>query len=128
MVTDGSNGNFEVFGERYPVRRVLDLIGKKWVTIVIYCLSSGKRRFSELYGQIPGISTKVLTQVLRQLEGDGVVTRKVFAEVPPRTEYELTKLGQQLYEPIKHLCQWAVANPRVLARIESNRTKNAKAE
>ncbi|MEM9282429.1 MAG: helix-turn-helix domain-containing protein [Verrucomicrobiota bacterium] len=112
-----------VFGKDFPVRRVLDLISKKWLPIVIYCLSSGKRRFGELHTQIPGISTKVLAEVLKQLETDGLARRKVFPEVPPRTEYELTSLGRKLHEPIKLLCEWALNNPQTLKRIERNRSR-----
>ena len=88
-------------------RQVLDLIADKWTTLVIYLLSSGKHRYGELHKRIEGISQKMLTQTLRQLEDDGLVKRMVYPEVPPRTEYELTPLGETLREPLSALCQWA---------------------
>ena len=119
MVT--KRDDLPIFDAKYPARRVLDLISQRWTPIVIYSLSGGVRRFGEIESQIPGISKKMLAQVLRQLEADGVVTRKVFAEVPPRTEYQLTSLGVKLHEPIRLLCDWALKNGTVLKRIEANR-------
>lgn len=90
-----------------PTRQVLDLIADKWTTLVIYLLAGGKHRYGELHKRIEGISQKMLTQTLRQLEDDGLVNRRVYPEVPPRTEYELTPLGETLREPLSALCQWA---------------------
>ena len=70
-----------------PTRQVLDLIADKWTTLIIYLLASGKHRYGELHKRIEGISQKMLTQTLRQLEDDGLVSRRVYPEVPPRTEY-----------------------------------------
>ncbi|HBE68005.1 MAG TPA: transcriptional regulator [Planctomycetaceae bacterium] len=123
MVTN--KDDLPIYGEDYPARRVLDLIAQRWTAIVIYCLTGGVRRFGELESQIPGISKKVLTDVLRRLEADGVVTRKVYAEVPPRTEYRLTTVGRRLHEPIQMICQWALDNPDVLKKIERNRQRSS---
>ncbi len=84
----------------YPVRRMLDLIGDKWTPVVLYCLSGGVRRFSELHRQIPDISKKMLIQVLRSLETDGFVERTVYPVVPPKTEYQLTAQGRLLHQPV----------------------------
>ena len=78
-----------------PSRQVLDLIANKWTAIIIYCLSQGKKRYSELQREISGISQKMLTQTLRSLERDGMV------------EYSLTPLGETLIEPLCKLCEWA---------------------
>lgn len=116
-----------IFDERYPARRVLTLIGDKWTPIVLYCLSDSVRRFNEMQRQIPDISKKMLIQVLRELEASGVVERKVYRVVPPKTEYRLTPTGRKLHEPVSLLCRWAVDNTAVLDRIEA-RSRASKAK
>jgi DNA-binding HxlR family transcriptional regulator len=111
----------DVFDERYPARRVLNLIGDKWTPIVLYCLSDSVRRFNEMQRQIPDISKKMLIQVLRELEASGVVERKVYRVVPPKTEYRLTTAGLRLHEPVKLLCRWAADNTALLDKIEARR-------
>ncbi|MBI5529723.1 MAG: helix-turn-helix transcriptional regulator [Deltaproteobacteria bacterium] len=96
-----------VLNAQCPTRMVLDLIADKWTTLVIYLLSQGTKRYGELQREIGGISQKMLTQTLRKLEGDGLVKRTVYPEIPPRTEYTLTELGTTLREPLGALCQWA---------------------
>ena len=112
-----------VYDRRYPARRLLDLIADKWTPIVLYCLSGGTRRFSELQHQIPDISKKMLIQVLRRLEADGVVHREVYPVVPPKTEYSLTELGRRLHEPIAMLCAWAISNEHDLEAIHRRRDR-----
>ncbi|MBN9213914.1 MAG: transcriptional regulator [Microbacterium sp. SCN 70-200] len=90
------------------IRELLDRVGDKWTLLVIGTLSSGVLRFSELQRHIPGISQRMLTQTLRNLERDGLVTRTLHAEVPPRVEYELTPLGRTLIGPAAALANWAV--------------------
>jgi DNA-binding HxlR family transcriptional regulator len=90
-----------------PTRKALDLIADKWTTLVIYLLADGTARYSDLHRAIDGISQKMLTQTLRDLERNGLVHRKVYPEVPPRTEYTLTPLGQTLIKPLSALCGWA---------------------
>jgi len=107
-----------VLSPQCPTRLVLDLIADKWTTLVIYLLSQGTRRYGELQREVGGISQKMLTQTLRNLEADGLVKRVVFAEVPPRTEYSLTELGCTLKEPLGALCQWAVTH---FAEVEKAR-------
>ena len=111
-----------VYDQRYPARQLLDLIADKWTPIILYCLSGGTRRFSELQHQIPDISKKMLIQVLRRLEGDGIVERKVYPVVPPKTEYCLTALGRRIHQPVAMLCQWAVENEHDLKAVMRNRT------
>jgi DNA-binding HxlR family transcriptional regulator len=96
-----------VLSSQCPTRQALDLITDKWTTLVIYLLADGTSRYSELHRAVDGISQKMLTQTLRDLERNGLVSRKVYPEVPPRTEYTLTSLGQTLIEPLSALCSWA---------------------
>lgn len=97
------------------VRELMDRVGDKWSLLVIGTLSSGRLRFSELHRHIPGISQRMLTLTLRHLERDGLVSRTVHAEVPPRVEYSLTDLGHTLIEPSRALATWAVVNQAAIA-------------
>ena len=110
-----------VYDQAYPARQVLSLIADKWTPVVLYCLSGGMRRFSELHGQIPDISKKMLIQTLRRLEGDGIVHREVYAVVPPKTEYRLTDLGRRMHEPIAMICDWAMAHPDAIEDVLRHR-------
>jgi DNA-binding HxlR family transcriptional regulator len=91
-----------------PTRRVLDRIGDRWTVLVVGTLDDGPRRFSEIRRRVDGISQKMLTQTLRGLERDGLVARTVYAEVPPRVEYELTAAGETLRAPLKALERWSI--------------------
>src|SRR3981081_1283612 len=91
------------------LRNILDRIADKWSLLVIYVLADGTRRFSELRREIDGISQRMLTLTLRQLEREGLVTRTVFPVVPPRVDYELTPLGSTLLDTIQSLVAWAGA-------------------
>ena len=105
-----------VFDPDCPTRVVLDRIGDKWTVLVVLLLADGPTRFSELRERIGGVAPKVLTQTLRRLERDGILDRTVYAEVPPRVEYELTKVGRSLIEPITILSDWAETNVGAIAR------------
>lgn len=89
---------------------VLNRIGDKWSVMVVGMLSRGTLRFNELKRQINGVSQRMLTLTLRNLERDGLVTRTVYAEIPPRVEYGLTELGKTLTGPINSLWDWSAAN------------------
>ncbi|MFE2374834.1 winged helix-turn-helix transcriptional regulator [Streptomyces sp. NPDC059398] len=94
-----------------PSRDLLDQIGSKWAVLVLGELGrEGACRFTRLRQRLAGVSEKMLTQTLRTLERDGLVLRTVYAQVPPRVEYELTDLGQTLREPLKALTQWSVGH------------------
>lgn len=123
MVTKKSHPVYET---DYPARRVLDLIADKWTPIILYCLSGGTRRFSELQHQIPDISKKMLIQTLRRLEVDGIVHRKVYAVVPPKTEYSLTDLGRRMHEPIALICEWAMEHNNEIDTVFRCRAENGK--
>ena len=107
---DTSDALLGVYSGNCPTRQVLDLISDRWTTLVIGRLEEKSRRFSELQRQIGGISQKMLSHTLRQLERDGLVTRTVYAQVPPKVEYALTPLGQTLCEPLAAIRQWAEAH------------------
>jgi DNA-binding HxlR family transcriptional regulator len=112
-----------VFDARYPSRRFLALIGDKWTPIVLYVLGHRMKRYGELQRHLPDISKKMLTQTLRDLEQGGLLRRTVYAEVPPRVEYELTALGRIYLEPVTALCRWATRHLKDLDAVESNRRK-----
>ncbi|MEZ5211342.1 MULTISPECIES: winged helix-turn-helix transcriptional regulator [unclassified Gordonia (in: high G+C Gram-positive bacteria)] len=90
-----------------PTRDILDRIGDRWTVLIIGTLSDGPRRFSQIAHRIDGISQKMLTQTLRGLERDGLLTRTQYPEIPPRVEYELTPLGHSLRAPLHELELWA---------------------
>jgi len=99
----------EVYNEAgCPSRMILERIADKWTTLIMGILAQSQhRRFNELRRMIGGISQKMLTQTLRDLERDGLVKRTIFPEIPPRVEYELTSLGRTLCGPLGSLTQWA---------------------
>jgi DNA-binding HxlR family transcriptional regulator len=102
------------------------LIGDKWTPIVLYSLGRGTKRYGEMQRHLPDVSKKMLTQTLRALETDGLLKRTVYAEVPPRVEYELTPLGRVFLEPVTELCRWATDHRKELDRVEANRKKALK--
>jgi DNA-binding HxlR family transcriptional regulator len=89
------------------VRDALKRVGDKWSVFIVGALGEGPMRFSELRRSIEGISQRMLTLTLRGLERDGLVTRTVYPTIPPRVEYELTKVGRTLLEPVQALASWA---------------------
>lgn len=91
-----------------PTRRILDRIGDKWTVLIVGALGEESVRFSELRRRIAGISQKMLTQTLRGLEEDGLVSRTVTAQVPVKVEYQLTEAGQSLRLPLKALEEWSI--------------------
>jgi DNA-binding HxlR family transcriptional regulator len=93
-----------------PSRVVFQRIGDKWASLVIQVLGDGPVRFSELRKMVHVVTPKVLTQTLRSLERDGLITRKVYAQVPPRVDYTLTDLGRSLLAPLSQLREWAENN------------------
>lgn len=105
--------NLEIFSkiEVCPVRNILDRFGDKWSILVIMILNKKDFvRFNELSRTVGDISQKMLTVTLKKLEADGLVSRKVYPEIPPRVEYKLTKVGKSLVPHIESLTNWAVKN------------------
>lgn len=92
------------------VSEVLQRIGDKWTVLVVGELGGGAKRFNEIRRSLGSISQRMLTLTLRGLERDGLVTRTVYPTVPPRVDYELTRLGRSLLEPVNGLGRWARQN------------------
>lgn len=90
------------------ISTLLSRIGDKWTVLVVSTLGEGSRRFNELRREIPSVSQRMLTLTLRNLERDGLVSRKVTPSIPPRVDYDLTELGRSLLEPVNALSQWAL--------------------
>lgn len=97
------------------IREVLDRIGDKWTVLIVSTLNAGTLRYSDVQASIPGISQRMLTQTLKHLERDGLITRTAYPEVPPRVEYELTELGRSLMEAVRAMAGWAAAHHREIA-------------
>ncbi len=108
-----------------PVHEVLAQISSKWTILVVRFLSNGPKRFSEIKRHIDGVSQKMLTSTLRDLEKDGFVTRTVTPSIPPRVDYELTDMGKELQEPLRVIGNWAHANRE---RVERARLRFAERE
>ncbi len=108
MIIDGKEYRIRMNGHEYhcALDVTMDFIGGKWKSIVLWYLRKEAKRFSELNRHIPGITEKMLSLQLRELEKDGLVSRKVFAEVPPRVEYALTKEGKTLLPLLEELAKW----------------------
>ena len=102
--------DYDAFLAGCPTRELLSTLSDKWVALVIPALAEGPRRHGELARRIAGVSQKMLTQTLRGLERDGLVTRTVTASVPARVDYELTPLGRDLYPVMVGIKVWAEAN------------------
>ncbi|MHA7135260.1 winged helix-turn-helix transcriptional regulator [Oerskovia turbata] len=110
----------DVFSPACPSRLVVERLGDKWTLLVLMALRPGVLRFGELRDKIGAVTPKVLTQTLRSLERDGIVTRAVYAEVPPRVEYSLTDLGRSLLVPVDAIRAWSEANgERIVAAREA---------
>jgi DNA-binding HxlR family transcriptional regulator len=98
-----------------PVEATLDVIGGKWKVVILFWLKAGTHRFGELRRKIPGVSERMLTQQLRELEEHGIVHREVYAVVPPRVEYSLTDYGRTLGPITELMCAWGKKHLRRLA-------------
>lgn len=103
-----SKKKVEKSGERCALQEILGVIGGKWSMSIIYALFPGKKRFSELERLVPNINTRMLAKELKNMEANGIVTRKVFATVPPTVEYTLTLKGKKLEPIIEELYKWGV--------------------
>jgi DNA-binding HxlR family transcriptional regulator len=100
----------ECFRQPLSTRQVRDLIADKWTVLIIRRLADGTLRFAQLRRSADGILQKVLTNILRSLERDGIVTRRIYASIPPKVEYSLTTLGRSLCNLVEGICGWAEAN------------------
>lgn len=105
----------DVFLADCPARTTLELVADTWSVVVVFGLGSGPRRYSELHDRIGGISKKMLTQTLRKLERNHLVTRRALATAPAGAEYQLTELGRSLLGPVSVLARWAEEHAEDLA-------------
>lgn len=111
---------FNPYNPSCPSRLVLDRIADKWTALVVGSLAEGTKRFGKLRRDVAGVSQKMLTQTLRDLERDGLVERRVHPTVPVTVEYSLTEVGRTLIKPLEALSAWAVAH---IAQIEAARAR-----
>ncbi|MEN9520559.1 MAG: hypothetical protein RLZZ381_3147 [Cyanobacteriota bacterium] len=111
--------NPDVYKSICPSRQVLKRVGDKWTVLIIGILERGTIRFGTLRREIEGISQKMLTQTLRNLERDGLIKREVFAEVPVRVEYSLTELGRSLLPVLKPLIKWSEEHLKEIEAMQS---------
>ncbi|CCH28856.1 helix-turn-helix domain-containing protein [Actinosynnema sp. NPDC047251] len=111
-------------GQKRPyvcgVDAAIDVVEGKWKVLVLWALSTGGRRFGELRRELPGVSEKVLTQQLREMEADELVHRRTYAEAVPRVEYSLTELGRSLNEALEPLGQWGARNRSRIEALRGN--------
>lgn len=108
MVIKGQEMVFHLHGNEYHCAMdvTMDYIGGKWKTVVLWYLKKEKKRFNELKRHIPAITEKMLSIQLKQLEKDGIISRKVYPEIPPRVEYSLTELGKTLIPVLDAIAKW----------------------
>ncbi len=113
--TIGIPGTLHVPDDCRAVSEVLSRVGDKWTILVVGELGQGRKRFNEIRRALGSISQRMLTLTLRGLERDGLVIRTVFPTIPPRVDYELTKLGRSLLEPVSGIGLWARQNRAAIA-------------
>jgi DNA-binding HxlR family transcriptional regulator len=109
-------------------RSILARIGDKWSILIIVLLGDGPRRFNAIKRTVGGISQRMLTLTLRGLERDGLVTRTQYPTIPPRVEYELTRLGRSLWEAVEPLSTWAEGHVKQVIRAQAEFDKKTSAE
>ncbi|MGP7816563.1 winged helix-turn-helix transcriptional regulator [Niallia sp. 01092] len=105
--------------EGCPVESTLDVIGGKWKGVILFYLIEGKKRFNELRNLMPGVTQRMLTLQLRELEKDGVIQRKVYPEVPPKVEYSLTEFGKTLEPIILLMRDWGENYKKSVKKMEA---------
>lgn len=113
------NGELCILDQSNPSRETLDLIADKWVVLVVFALRDGEKRFAQLHRAIEGVTQKMLIQTLRNMERDGLISRKIYPVVPPKVEYRLSPLGQSLKPLLIAISDWAEAN---LKKVHSARS------
>jgi DNA-binding HxlR family transcriptional regulator len=108
-----------------PVEAAVDVFGGKWKALILWWLQQRTWRFAELRRQLPGITEKMLTQQLRELEADGIVDRRVYATVPPRVEYSLTEYGRSLKRALRAICDWGREHTARIGAVDLSRDRAA---
>jgi DNA-binding HxlR family transcriptional regulator len=119
---------WNVYDARCPTRLVLDRIADKWTVLVVGVLAVGTKRFGHLRREIGGVSQKMLTQTLRSLERDGLVTRSVYPSVPPKVEYSLTRLGRTLVDLLEGVRVWSERHIEEVQRAQKGYDERAPQE
>lgn len=107
-----------------PVEATLDIIGGKWKSIILFRVLEKTRRFNELRRLLPNLTQRMLTNQLRELESDGLVARKIYAQIPPKVEYSITEFGKTLEPVLRILTQWA--NQHMLPRMAATKPNTEK--
>ena len=102
-----------------PVEAAVDVVGGKWKALILGWLQERAWRFAELRRQIPGITEKMLTQQLRELEADGIVDRRIYPTVPPKVEYSLTEYGRSLKRALREICDWGLNHMKRIGAVET---------
>jgi DNA-binding HxlR family transcriptional regulator len=108
-----------------PVEAAVDVFGGKWKAQILWWLQERTWRFAELRRQIPGITEKMLTQQLRELEADGIVDRRVYPTVPPKVEYSLTDYGRSLKRALRAICDWGRNHMERIGAVELSPVRRA---
>ncbi len=108
-----------------PVEAALDVIGGKWKSLILWWLRQRTCRFAELRRLIPGITERMLTKQLRELEADGIVHRRVYPAVPPKVEYSLTEYGRSLKRALQAICDWGSAHMERIGATQVSATPTA---
>lgn len=103
-----------------PAEFTLSMIGGRWKIPIVFHLLAGRKRFSELARAITGVTQKMLTQQLREMERNGLVARRLYAQVPPKVEYSLTELGASLQPVVEAMCAWGLRHGGKEQRIDAN--------
>ncbi|WP_328991827.1 helix-turn-helix transcriptional regulator [Kribbella sp. NBC_01245] len=117
--------SYDAYLASCPARQLVDRISDKWVTLILPALADGPQRYSDLGRRIAGVSQKMLTQTLRSLERDGLITRQVTPSVPVRVDYELTELGMSLMPLISCIKGWAETNMDAVTEARAAYDANA---
>lgn len=125
VATPGAGKAPNVFNPKCPSQIILERIADKWTVLIIHKLDKKTMRFGELKREIGGVSQKMLTQTLRNLEHDKLVERKVYPVVPPKVEYSLTPLGRTLLNPLGALCRWAQEHIDDVMEMHERRKRKA---
>src|SRR5262245_3715397 len=103
-----------------PVEATIDVIGGKWKPLILWWLQERTHRFAELRRRMPGITERMLTLQLRELEADGIVHRRVYPTVPPRVEYSLTEYGYSLKTALEAICDWGRTHMQRIRAVEAS--------
>lgn len=120
MIVEGKEYQIKMHGKIYhcALDVTMDFIGGKWKTVVLWYLRKGPKRFSELKKHIPGITEKMLSLQLKELESDGIIGRKIYPEVPPRVEYFFTEEGKSLIPVLEEIAAWGRAMGKKYGKVE----------